>query len=263
MARTRQRAKGRRGGEGERFAYLPESVLLSEAVRTLPHAAFKVLAILMVGRSRERNGTACCSDSYATKYGITSHNTLRRALEELQARGLIVVTRRVSRFRRHPTLYGVTWWPLMYRDGELLAVPQPPSHAYANWRPITPTIGVNDAAQENNRSPPPWGDITPTMGVNGAVHHPHGVVETVFHHPHHGGQSLDLGRGRTRTRSSRMSPPAFLAVPRIADIDPDLVRKVEKLSTVQSHLTTSDIARVLHADAAVVDVIRQHLGARP
>lgn len=249
MAVTRARAKGRRGGEGERFAYLPESVLQSDAVRTLPHAAFKVLAILLVGRTRERNGTACCSDSYAARYGIMSHDTVRRALEELQARGLIVATRRVSRFKRHPTLYGVTWWPLVYRDGEVLTVPEPASHAYANWQPFTPTSGVTREANENNCSPRPAGDITPISGVNAGSHHPDGVVKTAIHHPDQRGQSLDLGRGARSTRRRRDVQSASV----------DLAGKVRRLIASAPHLTDRDIAHTLRQysiDAAQVAAIR-------
>jgi len=234
---TRLRAKGRRGGEGERFAYMPESVLQSQAVKTLPHSAFKVLAILLVGRTRERNGTACCSDSYAAKYGITSHDTVRRALEELQARGLIVVTRRVSRFKRHPTLYGVTWWPIVYRDGDVLAVPEPASHAYASWQPITPTNGVNAAARENNRSPRPSGDIAPTSGVNKRAHHPDGVVKTPVHHPDQRGQSLDLRGG--------------------------VHAKIARLLHAQPHLTDADVARVFAQYSVDPTTVRQIREANP
>jgi hypothetical protein len=39
MARSRFKSKGRRGGEAERFAYVPESVLLSKAGQTLCRAS--------------------------------------------------------------------------------------------------------------------------------------------------------------------------------------------------------------------------------
>lgn len=146
MARTRERSKGRRGGEGERFAYLPESVLQSHACASMPHACLRILAILLVGKVKDRNGTLMCSEAYAAKFGITSRATVRRCLTELEARGLIERTRRVQPFRKAATLWAVTWWPITNRDGQPLDTPEPASHRYREWKASTPAMGVKDGA---------------------------------------------------------------------------------------------------------------------
>jgi hypothetical protein len=179
----------------EQFAYIPESFLTSPAFRTLPHAAFKVLAVLVLGKPKDRNGTMCCSESFAAKYGIAK-NTVGRSLEELQKRGIVVVTRRVQRFKKHPTLYGVTWWPITHRDGEPLTRSEPATYAYLRWS-ITPTVGVETPIPATISSPPTRGDPTPTMGVDSAVHHPHLGQKLPVHHPNGGGQSSYLGTGAT------------------------------------------------------------------
>jgi hypothetical protein len=127
----------RKGGDAERFAFIPESLLESLAGQTLPHPALKVLTIMIVGRTKERNGTMCCSERYAAKYGIRARATVLRALTELQERGIIVITRRVRPFQKYATLYAVTWWPIANRDGEPLERPEPASYAYLKWKPTT------------------------------------------------------------------------------------------------------------------------------
>lgn len=254
---TRQRAKGRRGGEGERFAYLPESVLQSEAVKTLPHAAFKVLCVLCVGRSRERNGTSCCSDSYALKYGISSRHTVRRSLEELQERGLITVTRRVSPFRKHPTLYGMTWWPIWHRDGQPLSVPEPPSHAYLNWTPSTPAMGAENAAGNKESSHPSRHSLTPVVGVEKGTHHTHGDTEAPIHHTHGGCKSLDIGVG-ARTSNGHKRPVSTHSGPRAS-----ITTKIRKLIASAPHLTDREVAHTLRQygiTAEQVAAVRREMG---
>jgi hypothetical protein len=112
---TREKSKGRRGGEAEPFAYMPDSVMQSPALASAPPTAFKLLAILIVDKSKERNGTQMCSESYAGRYGVKSHGTVHRALRLLLDRGLIVCTRRVQKLRRFAALYAVTWWPIYFR----------------------------------------------------------------------------------------------------------------------------------------------------
>ena len=173
----------------------------SEALATASHSAFRVLAILLVGKPRERNGTMMCSESYARTYGLTSHATLQRALKELQDRGLIVCTRRVQRLKRFAALYAVTWWPIYNRDGQPLDQPEPASFAYANWKadaPITPAVGVNGRTNGNVCSPLPRGDHTPMARVTEASHHPHLTPKSAVHHPHGEGNSKSLDGGSAR-----------------------------------------------------------------
>jgi hypothetical protein len=190
--RTRLKSKGRRGNEAEKFAYVPESVLRSMAGQTLPHAALKVLTILLVGRSRERNGTMCCSESYAAQFGVRSRDTVRRSLIELQQRGIIVVTRRVKAFKKWPTLFAVTWWPISYRDGEALSRPEDPTYDYLKWPTTTPATGVERAVTVDIPSHR-WSDsLTPTTGVEKANHHTDGNAERLNDHTDDSGQSLDI-----------------------------------------------------------------------
>lgn len=221
---TRMKSKGRRGGEKEPFAMLPESVLQHPALATAPHAALRVLTVLLVGKSRERNGTMMCSDSYAARFGITSHDTLTRSLELLQQRGLIVITRRVQRMRRFAALYAVTWWPIFYRDGQPITTPEPATHGYRDWT-------------ELDRSPRLSGDHAPTIGVMEAGHHPDLPPNSTNHHPDYRGNSENLGQG--------------------VDID----GRIGKLITMQPHLTDGDVARAARTDIERVTRVRARLAA--
>ncbi len=158
--------------EKEHFARIPESVMTSEALRTAPHAALRVLAILLMGKARERNGTMMCTDSYAEKFGMTSRETVYRSLRSLEERGVIVRTRQGMRLRKIPTLWAVTWWPIHYRDGQPLEFPEAATHAYLKWK-NTPIIGVKSASNQIDQPDrsaelhtDSRGTVTPMAGVN-------------------------------------------------------------------------------------------------
>jgi hypothetical protein len=202
---TREKSKGRRGGESDRFARIPEKVMQSAALATAPHWAFRVLAILIVGRAKEFNGTMMCSESYAAQYGIKSHGAVYRGLLELQDRKLIVCTRHVQKLKRFAALYAVTWWPIHNRDGQPLIPPEPATHAYADWVPITPTVRVWNFKKKKKRSPLPQGDHTPTVRVTKPSHHPAFRRKTAVHHPSGKGNSKSLGGSPTSSGNGRPS----------------------------------------------------------
>lgn len=154
------------------FARIPESVMLSEALMTAPHAAFRILAILLTGKPKERNGTMMCTDSYAERFGISSHETVYRSLRQLEERGLIVRTRQGMRLRKIPTLWAVTWWPIYYRDGQPLDYPQEATHAFLKWK-NTPMVGAEVRSDAFVQQPATAeihtdsrGTVTPIVGVN-------------------------------------------------------------------------------------------------
>jgi hypothetical protein len=167
--------------------------MMSEALMTASHAAFRVLAILLMGKARERNGTMMCTDSYAQKFGMTSRETVYRSLQSLEGRGLIVRTRQGMRLRKVPTLWAVTWWPIHYRDGQPLDCPQPATHAYMKWR-STPSAESHTDGR---------GRVTPIVGVNTPLLHPDFTPESTQVHTDGREYSKSLARTqRTGTLSS-------------------------------------------------------------
>ena len=104
------------------------------AVMTLPHAAFRVLAVFAAGYLGGNNGLLACTDTWMKKFGIVSRDTTYTAIHKLIERGLIEVTRPGIKQRKVATLYAITWQPLNYRNGELLGRFSGASHAYKQWR---------------------------------------------------------------------------------------------------------------------------------
>jgi hypothetical protein len=228
MARSRKRAS-RGGAEGERFALLPESMLLSEAVTTGPPSLVHFLAMLVNGYPPERNGTMMATDAFAARFGFTSHETLQRCRNESLERGLIVRTRHGQRMRKVPTLWAVTWWPIAYRDGQPLLQPEPATHDYLRWK-YTPSIG----GQQKNLHTGIRGSTTPTDGVNTPPLHPGFAVHSPDLHPDRRAYSENLGAGAVNGRDA----------------------KVHKLLVSLPHLPNSDIAKITREPIEFVQQVR-------
>ena len=147
MARTRERAKGRRGGDKERFARIPVSVLECEAVRTLDHAAFRVLVVVAAGFWGGNNGALALTPRYADRFGLTSRDTLYKALRELVRRGLLIETRQGWRgVKNHFALYALAWADINNREGQPLTIPEmcaPYLRKLYEWTESIPATGTD------------------------------------------------------------------------------------------------------------------------
>ncbi|MEX0734553.1 MAG: hypothetical protein WD944_06470 [Steroidobacteraceae bacterium] len=236
--RTREKAKGRRGGEREHFARLPESVLQHEALATAPHYALRALAALVCGYSEQQNGSMMLTGSYAAKFGLTSHDTLTKSLRVLEERGLIETTRRVSRRMKIATLFAVTWWEIHYRDGVKLDRPEPASHRYRSF--VHPAPRDEECADPGFRSSRPTGRLIPPGGIESAAHHPESTPFRPDHHPAPRGDSKNLGGGeRGAPRRTRASPTA-----------------IRKLLASMPGATDTEIARILGCESSRVNEVR-------
>jgi len=132
---SRARAKGRRGGEVERFAKIPVSVLESTAVTTINHAAYRIMTILAAGYWGGNNGALALTPSFARRYGLTSRQTIYDSLKELEARGLIECTRRGMKMKNVFTLYALGWVPINIRNGMPLERAERAPNEWIKWRP--------------------------------------------------------------------------------------------------------------------------------
>ena len=101
----------RRAGGG-RFVRLPHYLLHSDAMRDLPHSAFRVLVVLTMEFNGKNNGALGLTCDQAQTYGIRSKNTLYRGFEDLERRGLIEQTYPASRVPPRPAMYALTWLPV-------------------------------------------------------------------------------------------------------------------------------------------------------
>lgn len=126
-------SNGRRK-RSKRFAMLPQRVLESDAVRTLYHAAFRVLVLLAGQYNGHNSGALGITANQAFENGIRSENTLYAALNELEARGLIHMTCKASRIPPRPTMYELAW--VARDDTEFSQKRRLPTHEYRKWKPM-------------------------------------------------------------------------------------------------------------------------------
>lgn len=127
-----RRRHARRLG-GERFARIPLGVLESVAVRTLSHAAFRVLVLLAATYNGHNNGALGLTATQAADAGIASRATFYAALRELSERQLITMTHPASRVPPRPTMWAITW--VSEDDTEHSSSTRTPAHSYRKWVP--------------------------------------------------------------------------------------------------------------------------------
>ncbi|MFT3905621.1 MAG: hypothetical protein QM718_04880 [Steroidobacteraceae bacterium] len=209
MTLTRARAKGRRGGEGERFARLPISVLQSEAVCSLKGdwlAAYKVMVALAAGYSGRNNGALAMTPRYAKRFGITSTDTLYRALKELKRRKIIIETRQGWRgVKDHFALYALAWCDIDNREGQPLLQPEPKHlQALLDWREDqadnrTSTAQISTDYRTNS---------IPAAGIEASI----SIPTTEIHRPISipaAGKTLRFSAGRRAARDQLRPPSNF------------------------------------------------------
>lgn len=102
MARHRVREEGT-------FAMLPDEVLKSDACRTLPHPAHRILVALAAQYFGTNNGSLSLTRKTAAEYGIGNPYALGDGLRELEERGLIAKTRPGRRIPPRSSLFALAW----------------------------------------------------------------------------------------------------------------------------------------------------------
>ncbi len=115
------------------FAMLPLTVLDKAAVKTLSHAAFRVLLLMAAQYNGGNNGALGITRIQAAANGIGSHHTLYGALRTLAERGLIEQTYPASRVPPRPTKYALTW--MSVDDTSWSRSTRIPTHTYRDWQP--------------------------------------------------------------------------------------------------------------------------------
>lgn len=106
------------------FAMLPRAMIQSPGYRSLSFVARCVLVELLAQYSGDNNGDLSATRTMAKDWGISSDNTLRKALIELESAGWILLSRS-SLFNRHGArcaLYAVAWQAIDECPGKNLEV---------------------------------------------------------------------------------------------------------------------------------------------
>lgn len=114
-----------------RFAMLPHVLLQHAAVTTLTVAHRWVLVAVTAEYNGRNNGGIVLTPHIAAGYGITSVDTLRKGLAEIERRGLVVRTDPGSYRPPRPARYAITWQPMDATD--YTASSRVPSHKYRDW----------------------------------------------------------------------------------------------------------------------------------
>lgn len=130
------KAKTNHNRDGGRFLALPHSVLESEAFISLTGQQIKLLLdiAMQLTVNNTNNGKLSASWRYVSeKRGWTSKNTLRRALDVLEERGLIFCTRK-GRMPNVAAWYAVTWAPLHHHPDMDCGPQSLPRGSYKNWQ---------------------------------------------------------------------------------------------------------------------------------
>lgn len=120
MAKRSRRRHVGRSESGGYFA-LPHAVMASPAYLRLSHHAVALLNNLGAQYRGRNNGDLSAAWSVMQALGWKSRDTLRKALEELLAAGLIEKTRQGG--KRVCCLYALTWHPIDECGGKLDCAP--------------------------------------------------------------------------------------------------------------------------------------------
>jgi hypothetical protein len=158
---------------GKHFAQIPDEVLTSDAFRTLPNYAVRVLLAIAAQYRGNNNGDLAMTWAMGAPYGITSKKHLVASLADLLNRGLIAKTRQGGKKPMGPTLYAVTWQPINDLAGKIASgATTTAANTWARWREPA-TAAATDQDGKVHRDPrgtlsAPQGDQTePVSGLPG------------------------------------------------------------------------------------------------
>ncbi len=134
------RRRGFRIG-GAHFAMIPVEVLESEACRTLPCYAHRLLIAIAAQYRGRNNGDLAMTRVIARRFGINSQDHLVYGLAALMERGLIRKMRQGGKKPMGPTLYAVTWHPVDDLKGKIEHGPTTTAaNPWASWK--SPASGL-------------------------------------------------------------------------------------------------------------------------
>lgn len=133
---------------GKHFAMIPVEVLTSDACKTLPNYAVRVLLALAAQYRGRNNGDLAMTRATARIFGVACQKNLVRSLAALLERGLVQKTRQGGKKPMGPTLYAVSWQPIDELAGKIESgATTSASNAWAAW----PSGLPGDQSAKNHR----------------------------------------------------------------------------------------------------------------
>lgn len=122
------------------FAMLPDEVLRSDACRTLPHPAYRMLVMVAAQYFGTNNGSLTLTRRTAAEYGLSNPHTIDASIRELLERCLLERTRPGSRLPPRAAMFAITWRPINEPKGNDRHDATPtlkPSNAWAKWKAMS------------------------------------------------------------------------------------------------------------------------------
>ena len=130
MARPRFKS----GSSKKPFLNIPVEVLKSAACQGLRPSAFRILCFIAAQYRGGNNGDFSIAHPVMAEFGMRSRRAVRAAVDDLEERGLITMTRQGG--RNQCNLYAVTWFGIHYCKGKLEVRENPvPSNEWKSWEP--------------------------------------------------------------------------------------------------------------------------------
>lgn len=153
MSRRYGKTTGRTWDRPDRYALVPLDVLLSEAFRTLPNYALRVLLAVAGQFNGRNNGDLSLTAAEARRFGVASTWQLYAGLDELQRHGLLIKTRQGGKRPMGCTLYALGWVRIHESDKYDVGVGATikPVNGWARWSPPK----QNDATPAGSVTLPP------------------------------------------------------------------------------------------------------------
>lgn len=120
MARKRRKAHSHEFLTGYWLSHgglcsIPQRVIAGPDYRAISHAARYILTVAVSQYAGDNNGAIILTHSVVNQWGLSSKDTLQRAIDQLISAGLIVLTRRgysgISG-QRQAAMYGLAWLPI-------------------------------------------------------------------------------------------------------------------------------------------------------
>ena len=146
----RDRKKRGKGSLGRDWAPLPEPVMRTEAVRTLPYSAFKVWTVAVVLCKPWLNGAVPLTRSVLVQFGLTNSQATTAAIKLLLVRRLLMQTRKA--ISRHYALFGVTHLP--FNEYPMKKAGAHEKHAPTDHQSTKPTNSRTTRESANANCPP-------------------------------------------------------------------------------------------------------------
>jgi hypothetical protein len=125
---------------------IPVEVLTSEACRTLPSYAVRLLLAIAAQYRGKNNGDLAMTRTTARAFGVLSQGHLVEGISALLARGLIQKTRQGGKKPLGPCLYAVTWQQIDDLGGKIECGPTTcAANTWAQWSSGPPKDRIGSA----------------------------------------------------------------------------------------------------------------------